>query len=465
MPSSFGRSPKKIAQQQAAHEKKFMDSANARAVQLGITLPPNFYELSQLQVNQKTQYPSKSFTGSNLVDSYVANKKTFVTNAVVNAGYNYAYMGYGRTSEPDETATKNLQTAASAAYLMGIPISTIQSDMQTGAQQFGGSLPKDDFLTKIASYVAPLAIAYFVPQMGASFASALTTSGLITTTAMADAVGAALASTAVQVAQGVPFDQALKNATVNAIVQTGSQSVATEINKVVNIPAVSDAITSAGASAIQTGLTGGSIEDIKKNVAGAISGSLSSSATDSRLIGSAVGGGVTGGVEGAFYGAAGEFSKQSLADQSKRESQKGTKLAFADTDVLSDVPSLSPNIVTAKQSSIQDTDIITPSKPYKLPESSQTKTSTPRVSLSESTSTKTGGKTDMYKPSLFIYGGKSPQNLGQTLGTSLQGTTTGISGGLAGERGAGELESKETGKTRQNVWNEASLRLKDALGV
>lgn len=42
-----------------------------------------------------------------------------------------------------------------------------------------------------------------------------------------------------------------------------------------------------------------------------------------------------------------------------------------------------------------------------------------------------------------------------------QGTTV----GLTGERGAGEIEGKETGKPRQNVWNEASLRLKDALGV
>jgi len=46
-----------------------------------------------------------------------------------------------------------------------------------------------------------------------------------------------------------------------------------------------------------------------------------------------------------------------------------------------------------------------------------------------------------------------------------QGVSTGTTVGLTGERGAGEIESKETGKPRQNVWNEASLRLKDALGV
>jgi len=46
-----------------------------------------------------------------------------------------------------------------------------------------------------------------------------------------------------------------------------------------------------------------------------------------------------------------------------------------------------------------------------------------------------------------------------------QGTATGTTVGLTGERGAGEIEGKETGQTRKNVWNEASLRLKDALGV
>jgi hypothetical protein len=46
-----------------------------------------------------------------------------------------------------------------------------------------------------------------------------------------------------------------------------------------------------------------------------------------------------------------------------------------------------------------------------------------------------------------------------------QGATTGSTTSLTGERGAGEIEGKETGKPRQDVWNEASLRLKDALGV
>jgi len=50
-------------------------------------------------------------------------------------------------------------------------------------------------------------------------------------------------------------------------------------------------------------------------------------------------------------------------------------------------------------------------------------------------------------------------------GPVAQGATTGTTTGLTSVRGEGEIESKETGKARKNVWNEASLRLKDALGV
>jgi hypothetical protein len=76
-------------------------------------------------------------------------------------------------------------------------------------------------------------------------------------------------------------------------------------------------------------------------------------------------------------------------------------------------------------------------------------------------------KGEPYKPRIFIYGGTKPSTLSQTLGTTVQNvpsasTTTGTSVGLGGR---GEIESKESGKKRQTVWNEESLRLKDALGL
>jgi hypothetical protein len=72
-----------------------------------------------------------------------------------------------------------------------------------------------------------------------------------------------------------------------------------------------------------------------------------------------------------------------------------------------------------------------------------------------------------YSPELFIYGGGSPSTLSRSLGTEIQAPYyPGIaSQGLTAERGAGEIEGTETGKKRKNVWNEASLRLKDALGL
>jgi hypothetical protein len=82
-----------------------------------------------------------------------------------------------------------------------------------------------------------------------------------------------------------------------------------------------------------------------------------------------------------------------------------------------------------------------------------------------------GEKEDEYKPDLFIYGGKTPKPKPRTrtdLGTTLQGPfapSTTLGQALTGYRGAGEIEGKKTGKPRRDVWNEESLRLKDALGL
>ena len=72
-----------------------------------------------------------------------------------------------------------------------------------------------------------------------------------------------------------------------------------------------------------------------------------------------------------------------------------------------------------------------------------------------------------YSPELFIYGGGSPSTLSRSLGTEIQAPyyPGAAAQGLTAERGAGEIEGTETGKKRKNVWNEASLRLKDALGL
>lgn len=70
----------------------------------------------------------------------------------------------------------------------------------------------------------------------------------------------------------------------------------------------------------------------------------------------------------------------------------------------------------------------------------------------------------------LITGGISPRQPGRTLGRATTALQTPferslITSGLTSYRGAGEIESPESGKRRSNVWNEASLRLKDALGI
>lgn len=69
----------------------------------------------------------------------------------------------------------------------------------------------------------------------------------------------------------------------------------------------------------------------------------------------------------------------------------------------------------------------------------------------------------------YISGGRRP-TMGPTVTTLGQALSPAFFpsapvSGLTSYRGAGEIESPTTGKPRRNVWNEASLRLKDALGL
>ena len=109
---------------------------------------------------------------------------------------------------------------------------------------------------------------------------------------------------------------------------------------------------------------------------------------------------------------------------------------------------------------------LAPSTPYQEPKT-VTQTPEPVISKTEETIARPIVSTALSE--VFGLGPKIPgaPSAGSSAGSApvTQGTATGTTVGLTGERGAGEIESKETGQTRKNVWNEASLRLKDALGV
>jgi hypothetical protein len=201
----------------------------------------------------------------------------------------------------------------------------------------------------------------------------------------------------------------------------------------------------------------------------------------SRVAGAAAGGAVTGGTTGAVGGAISELGSQAARDEAARvqaleNAKKG--IASADTSTVSDSgQQLGEIVVTGKREpddTLQDTSVIlsdgtvkakTPSTAPATPQAVTDTSPVAQEKLAEPGKPPVDEQ-GVYKPNLFIYGGQSPSTLGSSLKTQAPFyPLAGTSGGLTSTRGAGELESKETGKPRQNVWNEESLRLKDALGV
>jgi len=347
-----------------------------------------------------------------------------------------------------------------------------------------------------ANPIAQIALAYYMPTIASSLAPYM----VGVPAAYQTAVASALANTAVQVAQGVPFETALKGATVNAVTSTGAPVAAIYVEDLVGNQKVADALTSIGASAAKTAAMGGTKADIEKNMVAALAGSGLTSALQkadvsrdiSRVAGAAAGGAVTGGTTGAVLGATGELGSQSARDAAKLEAQKGTKLAAAGDGTMTDAGRMLNEVTVIGQRepdpTLQDTSIISPNvsiapkatAPTPTTPAPTVPTPSPTEPPNESTPPKPPVELEKelppvedrtptpvpYDPNLFIYSRKSPSSLSSSLKTQapfypLAGTT----GGLTSARGAGEIESKETGKARKNVWNEASLRLKDALGV
>lgn len=78
--------------------------------------------------------------------------------------------------------------------------------------------------------------------------------------------------------------------------------------------------------------------------------------------------------------------------------------------------------------------------------------------------------TTPYIRDMYLSLGQKRPNFAPTITTLSQALQAPFSpqspvSGLTSYRGAGEIESQRTGKPRRNVWNESSLRLKDALGL
>ena len=192
-----------------------------------------------------------------------------------------------------------------------------------------------------------LALTFVAPQLGAQLAS---------TMGVSQVVGSAVASTALQVAAGVPVEDALKGAIASAVIQTGSPAVATEINNglktVVTDTFLRDSVSNAAGSAIASGLTaaarGGNMNDIINSAVAGAAGSGVASAADSRALGAAVAGGLTGGRTGAIMGAAGALAAPTPSTpQQKTASAETVQQALASAD-------LTPDERAAVEQAIQD---------------------------------------------------------------------------------------------------------------
>jgi hypothetical protein len=198
----------------------------------------------------------------------------------------------------------------------------------TGALEDVGGAVSNVFQEVTSNPAFPIVAAYFLPIAGAAIGESLVAQGLVSS-ANATIVGNALASVAVQTAQGVPFEDAVKNAAVSAGVQTGSSSVMAEITAAGADPKVAQAIVSTGGSMAATALKGGSEADILTAGTAGLTGSLVTTATGERILGAAASGAVTGGAAGAAAAAAGAAG--SAAARPDTTTTTPTKVSETDT--------------------------------------------------------------------------------------------------------------------------------------
>lgn len=265
----------------------------------------------------------------------VADPKQVVDKFAANPGQYYSKAIENSVARGDvDTAKSYIKEAQNPAYK--ISTSTLQNAVNTGNDRYVNMKKADQQNQMLGNVLGGLALSYLLPGIGSAIASELGISA---------AAGTAIASATIQVAQGASLEDALKNVAVEAIVNTGSTKVATEINNVIKNPAVTDAIVSAGASAAKTAAAGGSEADIVKNIGGAIVGSATTSATGSDIAGKTIGGAVTGGVTGALSGAAGALGSDSAKPKDT------TTTTTADTKTLDPVTQALVSAIEKEQTS------------------------------------------------------------------------------------------------------------------
>lgn len=308
-----------------------------------------------------------------------------------------------------------------------------------------------------------IAFAAAAPYAAAQMAPYLTALG-----PYASVASNAIANITVQVAQGVPIEKATENAMVNVAISGASNEAAQQINKVITSPGVTNAITSTVASGVATAAKGGSQEDVEKAMTAGLAGSTastvykeavdSSSDVMSKAVGGAAAGAVKGGTEGAVIGglssAAGALGKPSkeeppveapldqTAAEDARLARQEASIAGSEKGAYMPEGSFVAPIEEPKQGAY-------------LPDATAASKDVITATTTE----------PAYKPDIFISTVSPKSKVGGAASTEALGQALGTTTGLTASRGAGEIEGTGTGGQRKKVWNEESLKLKDALGV
>jgi len=319
----------------------------------------------------------------------------------------------------------------------------------------------------------------------------------------------AIANITVQVAQGVPIEKATENAMVNVGVSGATGAAAQQINKVITSPGVTNAIASTVSSGLSTAARGGSQADVEKAMTAGLAGSTASTiysealgvptdSTGSRVVGTvAKEAALDKTPEQIALSTVSQAGQQALTDYFKTPSvaapldqtaAEDARLARQEASIagstkgayLPETPFAMPDQTEAETARLQRLNaqiagstkgaylpagpVEEPKQGAYLPDSGPEGLVAP-----EDLSATEADSVTPYKPEIFtatitpkskIGGSASTEALGQALGT-----TTGSTTGLTAYRGAGEIEGTGSGKPRKKVWNEESLKLKDALGV
>ena len=481
-------------------------NSQIKSIAQKVVADPLTFEKNQF-VNSVKAYGYDASTGN-----FAGQQDQSVINNAKNTAIQQAQYLASQGVSPSEIQSLLQQGESAAASAVKQTQADIQKTIDIGT---GGS-----FLNNVFS----IGLALALPEVGAAIGASLLDAGILaagTSTATATAVGTALASTASQIAQGADPTTAIKNAAINSIVQTGSNDAAKALLKNTDFSvSTANALASAGGSIASTLAKGGNATTAIKNAIGGAIGSEVGSEYGSAA-GSAAGTlAATGNVTSALISGASQLGNTATttpkttsdagpaASTTPEANATTSSVGAANVTPATESPDLGTITVTAPKANAtivsptvtnnaQSTTYIPSNIPNnfgeiittapKLPPativspdvSGNASTSSPTANLGTVTATapKLPTATTSETPTAETQPSQSgyiniqsgiPTALANVIGTNLapyyypsSGTTSGLTGGALG----GEIQSGETGGKRQNVWDEASLRLKDALGL